>query len=251
MKLEQELWEALREESRDWTASAELKDRILNHQSLRPEGRRMKKWIAAGILAAVLLVPTGAYAGYHYLADSVYGSQERLEQFGGTQQQYDHLEAKLQAAEQSFEPQEFAKLTALLKKLGDYNLKMADDKGALHPERLSPEDQEAYNKLNAELEPYFEKLNAEGTGNGSVKETGQQVDSAAFWKKALVHGEQNLSSQDFAKVKRIIGEIQKIEVKPDGSAQAFTAQEAEHLKELIRQLEPYQNQLGIMLKPTS
>ncbi|AIQ11704.1 DUF3600 domain-containing protein [Paenibacillus durus] len=249
MKLEQELREALREESRGWTAPTELKDRILNHKSLKPEGRRMKKWIAAGILAAVLLVPTGAYAGYHYLADSVYGSQERLEPFGGTQQQYDHLEEKLQAAKQSFEPQEFAKLMSLLKQLGDYNLKMADDKGVLHPEQLSSGDQEAYKKLIAELEPYFEKLNAEGTGNGGVKETGQQADSAAFWKKALAHGEKNLSNQDLAKVNGIIDEIQKIEVKPDGSDRAFTAQEAEHLKELIRQLEPYQDQLGIKLKP--
>ncbi|WP_158442557.1 DUF3600 domain-containing protein [Paenibacillus sabinae] len=211
----------------------------------------MKKWIAAGILAAVLLVPTGAYAGYHYIADSIYGSQKQIEQKGGTLEQYDHLEEKLQAAKQSFEPQEFAKLTVLLKKLGDYNLKIADDKGALHPERLSPEEQEAYKKLNAELEPYFEKLNAEGAGNGGVKETGQQADSAAFWKEALACGEKNLSSQELAKVKGIIGEIQKIEVKPDGSARAFTAEEAEHLKELIRQLEPYQDQLGIMLKPAS
>lgn len=214
----------------------------------------MKKWIAAGILAAVLLVPTGAYAGYHYLADSVYGSQERLEPFGGTQQQYDHLEAKLQAAKQSFEPQDFAKLTVLLKKLGDYNLKIADDKGALHPERLSPEEQEAYKKLNAELEPYFEKLNAEGAGNEGVKENGQQADNAVFWKEALADGEHNLSSQNFAKVKKIIGEIQKLQAQAaqsDGSYRVLTAEEAEHLKELIRQLEPYQDQLGIMLKPTS
>ncbi|MDT3426179.1 O6-methylguanine-DNA--protein-cysteine methyltransferase [Paenibacillus forsythiae] len=250
MKLEEELREALREESRGWTAPPELKDRILNHQSLRPEGRRMKKWIAVGILAAVLLVPTGAYAGYHYLADSVYGSQERLEQFGGTQQQYDHLEKKLQAAKQSLNPQEFAKLMGLLKKLGDYNLKIADDKGALHPERLSPEEQEAYKKLNAELEPYFEKLNAEGAGNGGVKENGQQADDA--WKEVLAHAEQNLSSADLAKVKGIIGEIQKLQAqasRSDGSVRAFTNEEKEQLKELIRQLEPYQSQLGIMLKP--
>ncbi|WP_025692106.1 DUF3600 domain-containing protein [Paenibacillus zanthoxyli] len=246
MKLEQELREALREESRGWTAPAELKDRILNHKSLKPEGRRMKKWIAAGILAAVLLVPTGAYAGYHYLADSVYGSQERIEQIGGTQQQYDHLEEKLQAAKQSLEPQEFAKLMGMLKQLGDYNLKIADDTGVLHPERLSPGDQEAYKKLNAGLEPYFEKLNKEG----SAKEIGQQVNNA--WKDVLVRGEQNLSSQDFAKVKGIISGIQKLQTqaaRPDGTDRAFTKEETEQLKELVRQLEPYQEKLGIMLKP--
>ncbi|MFD1775813.1 DUF3600 domain-containing protein [Paenibacillus rhizophilus] len=254
MKLEEELREALREETRGWAAPPELKDRLFNHKSMKPEGRRMKKWIAAGILAAVLLVPTGAYAGYHYLADSIYGSQEQMEQKGGTQVQYDHLEEKLQAAKQSFEPQEFAKLMALLKELGDYNLKIADDKGALHPERLSSGDQEAYKKLLAELEPYFAKLNAGGDAKGGVKETGQQAENAALWKKALARGEQNLSSQDFAKVKEVISEIQKLQAqaaRPDGSDRAFTAQEAEHLKELIRQLEPYQNQLGIMLKPAS
>ncbi|AKG33625.1 DUF3600 domain-containing protein [Paenibacillus durus] len=245
MKLEQELREALREESRAWTAPLELKDRILNHKSLNPEGRRMKKWIAAGILAAVLLVPTGAYAGYHYLADSVYGSQERIEPFGGTQQ-YDYLEEKLQAAKQSFEPQEFAKLMGMLKKLGDYNLKIADDTGVLHPERLSPADQETYKKLNAELEPYFEKLNERVT----AKEAVRQVDNV--WKDVLARGEQNLSSQDFAKVKGVISGIQKLQAqaaRPDGTDRAFTKEEKEQLKELVRQLEPYQDQLGIMLKP--
>ncbi|BCG57787.1 DUF3600 domain-containing protein [Paenibacillus sp. URB8-2] len=258
MKLEEELREALREETRGWAAPPELKDRLFNHQSMKPGGRRMKKWIAAGILAAVLLVPTGAYAGYHYLADSIYSSHEQMEQFGGTREQYDHLEEKLQAAKQSFEPQEFAKLMSLLKKLVDYNLQVADDKGVLHPERLSPEDQEAYKKLNAELEPYFAKLNAggdsKGSAKGSAKETGQRADNAVSWKEVLATGEKNLSSQDFAKVKEIIGEIQKLQAqvaRPDGSYRAFTAQEGEHLKELIRQLEPYQDQMGIMLKPAS
>ncbi|QWU17297.1 protein of unknown function [Paenibacillus sophorae] len=248
MKLEQELREALREESRGWTASLELKDRILNFEIGKTEGKRMKKWIVAGILAAVLLVPTGAYAGYHYLADSIYGSQERIEQFGGTQQQYEHLEAKLQAAKQSFDPQEFAKLMGLLKELGDYNLKMADDKGVLHPERLSSGDREAYKKLLAELEPYFEKLNA----GGAAKETGQQADNVKFWDDLLVQAKQKLDKVDFVKVKGIIGGIQKLEAQaigPDGRVHAFTKEEAEQLKELIRQLEPYQDQLGIMLKP--
>lgn len=114
MKLEEELREALREETRGWAAPPELKDRLFNHQSMKP-GKKNEKWIAAGILAAVLLVPTGAYAGYHYLADSIYSSHEQMEQFGGTREQYDHLEEKLQAAKQSFEPQEFAKLMSLLK----------------------------------------------------------------------------------------------------------------------------------------
>lgn len=57
---------------------------------------------------------------------------------------------------------------------------------------------------------------SKGSAKGSAKETGQRADNAVSWKEVLATGEKNLSSQDFAKVKEIIGEIQNCKPKWPG-----------------------------------
>jgi uncharacterized membrane protein YfhO len=159
MNLDDELRTAFQEETKGWIAPPELKERVLHQISSKQGGRRMKKWILSSILAAALLIPTGAYAAHHYLADSIYGSQENVSHIGGTQQKYDEFEAKLQEAKQTLTENEFATFTSLVKEMADYNLKMADSEGILHPEQLSAEDQAAFTELTTALEPYFNKLN--------------------------------------------------------------------------------------------
>ena len=119
----------------------------------------MKKWILSSILAAALLVPTGAYAAHYYLADSIYGSQENVSHIGGTQQKYDELETKLQEAKRNLTEEEFTTFATLLKEMGQYNLKIADSEGFLHPEQLSAEEQDIYTELTTALDPLLTKLN--------------------------------------------------------------------------------------------
>lgn len=161
MNLDEELRTAFKEETRDWTTPPELKERILHQISSNQGGKRMKKWILLSVLAAALLIPTGAYAAYNYnnLADSIYGSQENISHIGGTQQKYDDLEAKLQNAKQKLTEDEFTTFNSLLKEMTVYNLSMADSEGNLHPEQLSAEEQESYKDLTTALEPLFTKLN--------------------------------------------------------------------------------------------
>ncbi|WP_438347747.1 DUF3600 domain-containing protein [Paenibacillus sp. FA6] len=159
MNLDDELRTAFQEETKGWIAPPELKERVLHQISSKQGGRRMKKWILSSILAAALLVPTGAYAAHYYLADSIYGSQENVSHIGGTQQKYDELEAKLQEAKRNLTDEEFTTFAALLKEMGQYNLKIADSEGLLHPRQLSAEEQEKYTQLTTALDPLLTKLN--------------------------------------------------------------------------------------------
>lgn len=83
MKLDEQLRTAYQEETKDWSISASIKhkmmDSIRNDSHIR---RNRKKWLVTGLLAVVLIVPTGAYAGYTYLADGIYGSQENIKAMG-------------------------------------------------------------------------------------------------------------------------------------------------------------------------
>lgn len=160
MDLNQKLKKAFIEESEDLNASPQLKRKVLNNIYKQTGGSQMKKKIVmSSILAAALLIPAGVFAGYSYLVDGIYGSKEALVKAGGTEQQYEKLETKLERAKQVLNEREFTEFMSLNKQLADYNLRIADAQGTVHPERLTKEEQQNYDQLLKKLEPYFEKLN--------------------------------------------------------------------------------------------
>jgi hypothetical protein len=252
MNFNEELRTVLQEEARNLSAPPELKEQILNQTVTRLGGRRMKKWLVASILAAALLVPTGAYAGYNYLADTLYGSQETAATIGVTQQQYDRLEAKLQNAKQSFNEEEFTKLMSLLKELGSYNLQMADAEGIFHLEQLSEKDQKAYKELQAELEPYFQQMNEVKT----PKTSAQSIDRNTFWDNLLEKAKKNLSEEEFQEVGPLIHELKSYDAKvldADGSYHMDRLSNADKVNQekLMDELNPYMKKLDLMIKPSS
>lgn len=206
----------------------------------------MKKWFVATIVAAALLIPTGAYAGYNYLADSIYGSSDNLIQIGGTQQKYDELEAKLQQAKASLSEKNFTEFTSLLKEIGRFNLEIAAADGVLHPELLSSTDQKRYELLTAQLAPYFKQLKVETPGK--IAETG---DNNAFWDQMIAKAEQELSGDEFAEVRQLIGELKSYEAKATAQEHSVQLSEDElaQYEQLLEQLNPYLQKLGVKLKP--
>ncbi|OKP83984.1 hypothetical protein A3844_20615 [Paenibacillus helianthi] len=250
MSLEENLRRTLQAETEGWSAPPELKGKILNGISPGQGGRRMKKWLVATIIAASLIIPTGVYAGYNYLADSVYGSQDNYIQNGGTLEQYDQLEAKLQQAKQSLSKEDFQSLTRLLHEIGGFNLQITDAAGVLHPEKLSAADQERYHKLAAELEPYFSKL----VNTGAPQQPLKQMDSDTFWEQQLAKAKQTFSGKELAKFQQLISEFNLLNAKatdPDGSThpERFTKADLNNQSRLTEELNPYLKKLGIMLKP--
>ncbi|MEC0239996.1 DUF3600 domain-containing protein [Paenibacillus dokdonensis] len=250
MSLDERLRTAFKEETEEWTAPAELKEKILNQVVHIQGGRRMKKWVVTCILAASLLIPTGAFAGYSYISDSIYGSQENIAEFGVTQKQYDELEAKLQAVKQNLSEEEFTKLMSLLKELGSYNLKMADADGEFNVEKLSAGEQKNYKKLTTELEPIFNKLK----DVQPTKRIAKPLYSAAFWKEQLNQARQILSKEEFNEFQKLINELKAYDEKtldPDGRVhvERLSKEDQTNIEQVVQQLQPFLKKLGILIKP--
>ncbi|MEK3949196.1 DUF3600 domain-containing protein [Paenibacillus sp. FSL H7-0703] len=161
MKLEQELRRVMQQDDDHILAPAELKENIMGQIERLEKGgpKPMKRYIVITLLVVLLLIPTGAFATYTYLADTMYGSQEKLIEMGGSPEEYNRVESKLQQAQGHLTKEEFTVFMGLLRELGAYNLKMTDENGALHKERLSAEEQREYDHISAKLEPYYDKLN--------------------------------------------------------------------------------------------
>ncbi|OZB96170.1 DUF3600 domain-containing protein [Paenibacillus sp. XY044] len=251
MSLDERLKTAFTEETKDWNVPADLKGKILNRVVTHQPGRRMKKWIAAGILTAALLIPTGAYAGYSYLADSIYGSQENIAKYGVGQEQYAELEAKLQSAKQNLSEEEFTKWLPLLKELGTMNMKIADANGDIHPDRLSADEQKQYNSLLSELEPIFSKLNEI---QSSPKREVKMADNAAFWGGIVDQARLAFSKEEFDEFQKLIDELKAYDAKtldPDGSVhlERISVEDESNIDRVTEQLQPYFKKLGITVKP--
>lgn len=253
MSLEHDLRCALQEQAGNVHAPPELKEKILDRIPTGQGGRRMKKWLMAAIVAAALIIPTGAYAGYNYLADTLYGSQDSLAQIGGTQQQYDRLEAKLQQSRSSLSEEDFKALTSLLHELAVYNRQIADEQGVLQFDKLSDTDLIRYKKLAAEVEPFNAKLNQAGAPLTATTMT--DSDFAAFSDRLLDKAEQTFSGKELARVRQLIEQWKEYNASltgPDGSRlEPIPDDRMAEQTALLDKLNPYLKKMGYMFKPAT
>lgn len=118
----------------------------------------MKKRMLAGIAAVAILIPSVAVAA-SYLADDIFGSSAVIEQRGGTQEDYQAIEGMLQAAKGKLTEDEFKEYMELTKQLVQLKLKMTDENGVKHEEKLTKEEQQQFEQLASKLAPYFDKIN--------------------------------------------------------------------------------------------
>ncbi|OMF39036.1 DUF3600 domain-containing protein [Paenibacillus sp. BGI2013] len=249
MKLDEQLRRAYQEETNDWSVPARIKhkmmDSIRNDSHIR---RNRKKWLVTGLLAVVLVIPTGAYAGYTYLADGIYGSQENIKAMGGTAEDYMRLEAKLQMAKAYFSEEEFVQYMDLLKQLGQMAVKFADSRGNMHPEQWSTVEQERYNILVSELEPFFEKLEAVSVGSSK-----KLMDEQQFWTEQLEQAEKTFTKEQYREFKSVYEQMKKYKVMvmdKDGSIheKRLSAEQKDDLRYLERLLIPYLKRLELNVR---
>ncbi|MWC30530.1 DUF3600 domain-containing protein [Paenibacillus sp. MMS18-CY102] len=164
MSIDKELREKLRQAADSMNCPPDLYGRV--HQSYQHylnEKRRenpMKKRILAGIAAVAILIPSAAYAATH-LADDIFGSSAVIEQYGGTQEDYQEIEEFLQGAKGKLTENEYKEYVELSKQLMQLKLKITDQNGVRHEEKLTIEEKQQFEQLAAKLAPYFEKI--EGT----------------------------------------------------------------------------------------
>lgn len=162
MSIDKELREELRQVADSMHCPPDLHERVRkSYQTYLNEkkGRSpMKKRMLAGIAAVAILIPSAALAA-SYLADDIFGSSATIEQHGGTQEDYQQIEGMLQAAKDKLTEDEFQEYMELTKQLMQLKLKITDENGVPHEEKLTKEEQQQYGQLASKLAPYFERIN--------------------------------------------------------------------------------------------
>lgn len=197
--LDQQLQKALQEHTKHWTAPSHLQHQIVKEISATQGGKAMKKWLISAIITALLLIPVGAYAGYHYLADTIYGSKEAVLQLGGTEQQYERLEKKLIQAKNQLSEEEYTKFMKILKEVGQFYLQHADVNGNIDSTTWSKQEQARFEALTKELTPLFERLeqlDKQATNTSPM-------DEAAFWEKALKQAKTAFTEAEYKEFQHI------------------------------------------------
>ena len=162
MSLEKELREELQQAANSMHCPPDLYGRVsqsYQHYLNEKRGRSpMKNRILAGIAAVAILIPSTVFAA-SYLADDIFGSSTTIEQHGGTQEDYQEIEGMLQAAKGKLTEEEFKEYMGLTKQLMQLKLKITDENGVTHVEKLTKEEQQQFEQLISRLAPYLEKIN--------------------------------------------------------------------------------------------
>lgn len=162
MSIDKELREELRQVADSMHCPPDLYGRVrqsYQHYVNEKKGRSpMKKRMIAGITAVAILIPSAVFAS-SYLADDIFGSVATIEQYGGTQEDYQEIEGMLQTAKGKLTEDEFKEYKELTKQLMQLKLKITDKNGVKHMEKLTKEEQQQFEQLASKLAPYFEKIN--------------------------------------------------------------------------------------------
>ncbi|WP_020616349.1 DUF3600 domain-containing protein [Paenibacillus daejeonensis] len=240
MKFEDRLRKAYREESAGVTPPPEMKDSLMDQ--IKGRGGRMKgrKWLMVTIIAAAVILPTGAYAGYTYLADSIYGSKQQLIEMGGTAEGYERLEAKLQESRDHFTEEEFDAFLAVLQQVGQFATLHADSQGNLNPENWSADIQEQYAAYLEQLEPFVTQL--EASQNSDVPP--DLDDRNAHWEAQLAKAEELLTAEDYERFTLLYDQIRVYQDMLTRN-EPLTDEQFEDVKGLREATEPYLNKLGL------
>lgn len=247
MNLEEELKEELKEELRLQARANQgppegLEDAIWKKRQYQ-KSRPGKKWVVAGILSAVLALPTGVYAGYTHLADAIYGSKEKAEEIGLNPERYEDLERRLADAEQSLPPADFAEFMELLHHMGGLVLKYGSGGQTVDPALMSEGDYENYLQWTSQLKPLLHQLEKAE----ALRETDER---AQYADSLLAMAKKKLNAQEQSAFSELVQAMQKYEAKMIGndgepSLERLSAEERKELDRLRDEIQPFFKKLGI------
>jgi len=162
MSIDEELREELHQVADSMHYPADLHGRVSQSYQQYMNKKRgrspMKKRMIAGIIAAVILIPSAVYAS-SYLADGIFGSVKTIEQHGGSQEDYNEMEEMIQAAKSKLTEQEFEEFMDLFKQVAEFKLKVTDKYGINHLDKLTKEEQQQFEEVGNKLLSYIEKIN--------------------------------------------------------------------------------------------
>lgn len=123
--------------------------------------RFVKKRLAIAVVAACLLIPTGAFAYQALLADDLYGSFDNLKKHvaGVTMKSYLLFDAKLNQAKGELGKEQFEQFKDLLNVFTSAKLEYGDKNGSIDYSQVPAKQLEEIKVTMYEIQPFFDKLN--------------------------------------------------------------------------------------------
>lgn len=185
MNIETKLRESLQEIGKEITPPPGLRMNVMT--SIHLGKSKTKKRIITGVLAAALLIPTGAFATKSLIADGLYGSFDNLKKHitSATMEGYLRLDAKIAQAQGQIEPAEYKEFIGLVKIMTDAKLEFGDKYGGINYAALTQEKQTELAKVYLEIQPYYDQLN----GLESSKELLTEEEYKQYIKSLMVYEE--------------------------------------------------------------
>lgn len=255
MKLDEQLRSAYQEETKDWIISDRVKHNVMNGTHKKTtNSQRSKTWRVSILLLAALLIPTGAYAGYTYLADSIYGSRENVTSLGGTTANYERLEAKLQQAKAHFTESEFELYMGLLKQFAQMALTHADAQGQMNPNSWSIEEQEKYKQITAKLQPFFNKMEGlENNSPTSIPVSPRLMDEDEFWAEQFTKAAKSFTEEEYADFRAVYEQMKTYKTTvedTDGSyhMDLLSKEQRAELDQLTERMSVYLEKIGLHVR---
>ncbi|OWA34845.1 hypothetical protein B9G55_13920 [Saccharibacillus sp. O16] len=222
MKIEQELRSALQKKTSAWevpeevlhnvTAQIGAEQTAAGSRYVFRRQRPVRKRILVGVISAVLILPTGAYAGYHYLTDAIYGSSENQASFGGNLNQYERLEAKLQTMKSQMSESEYEHLTGLLREAADLSSPYRGANGQLETKKMSAEELNKMETLEREIKEATAGLN---TVEGAETQVGESFSVDDFWAEVFEQAKEKLTSEEYAEFEKLAEKQRTLERETD------------------------------------
>jgi hypothetical protein len=168
----------------------------------RLEGKGKKRMISA-ILAASLLLPTGAIAYQSISADELYGSYQEVKRqiSGATMKGYMMADAKLTKAKGDLTTQEYSQFKQLLQVIVDSKMLYGNENGNIDYSAIPEKEVDTIKETLFKIQPIFDKLN----GQPSSKEVLTEGEYKQYIEALMVYEQiraQNgtLSSEDTGKI---------------------------------------------------
>ncbi|MDV2684075.1 DUF3600 domain-containing protein [Alkalihalophilus lindianensis] len=153
-------------------------------------GKSFEARLAGAILAALLLLPTSAFAFQTMFADELYGSFDDVKQkiSYATMEQYLILNAKLEQAKGDLGKEDFEEFKSHLKVITAAKLEYGDPHGNIDYNQIPNEAVEKLEHTLMIIQPYFDQLNNLPSSKDVLSEAEYRdyVDALMSYEKILV-----------------------------------------------------------------
>lgn len=190
MSLPNRLKESLLDAGREIQPPQDLKQKIMSE--IAPSGRvnKLKKRILTGLIAACLVIPTGAIAYQALYADELYGSFDNVKKHLGaaTIEGYMLFNAKLSQAKGELGSEDYEEFKELLKVITASKLEYGDANGNIDYGQVPNQKVVEIKDALMVIQPFFDKLNGQASSKEvlTIEEYEQYINSLMTYETIIV-----------------------------------------------------------------